>query len=89
VSEWRSAERAKERGARWQRLGELLQSAESQGLTRLSDKEIWKLSTLYRALMTHLALARSMGSPARELSELNRLATRAHALIYGRSTSRT
>jgi len=30
-----------------------------------------------------------MGAPARELSELNRLATRAHALIYGRSRSRT
>jgi uncharacterized membrane protein SpoIIM required for sporulation len=89
MSEWRSASRAKEREARWQRLAALLQAAESRGLTHLSDEEVWNLSTLYRALMTHLALARSMGSPARELSELNRLATRAHSLIYGRSTSRT
>jgi uncharacterized membrane protein SpoIIM required for sporulation len=73
------------RAARWQRLASLVQMAEARGLAQLDDGQVWSLSTHYRALMTHLALARSMGAPARELQELNGLATRCHALIYGRS----
>lgn len=89
MKEETSANRAREREARWQRLAALVELAESGGLTRLSDEQVWSLSTLYRALMTHLALARSMGAPASVLQELNRLATRCHALIYGRSPGGT
>ena len=80
MKEETSANRAREREARWQRLAALVETAEARGLTALSDKQVWSLSTLYRALMTHLALARSMGAPTSVLQELNRL-----ALIYARA----
>jgi len=85
ASEQTGAGRARQREARWDRLASLARRGESAGLSALSDEEVWQFSTLYRALMTHLALARSMGAPASLLQELNRLATRCHALIYARA----
>ena len=43
------------------------------------------LGRLYRASTTHLALLRTFGASARDRESLNRLVSRAHAILYGRS----
>jgi uncharacterized membrane protein SpoIIM required for sporulation len=69
----------------WRRLAELCDQMDARGIGSFSDRQLEDLGRLYRASTTHLALLRSFGASARALEKLNRLVSRAHAILYGRS----
>lgn len=69
----------------WIRFEGLLEKVERAGPTGLDDKELRELGRLYRAVTTNLSQARSFGASTRRMDYLNRLVTRGHAALYGRS----
>ncbi|MCZ6603066.1 MAG: stage II sporulation protein M [Planctomycetota bacterium] len=69
----------------WMRLEELLGRVEKAGPGVLGDRDLGDLGRLYRAATTSLAQARSLGSSTRRIEYLNRLVSRGHAALYGRS----
>ena len=69
----------------WQRLSGLCDEIDARGIEALSDRQVEDLGRLYRASTTHLALLRTFGASARDRESLNRLVSRAHAILYGRS----
>lgn len=82
-----SSREKRERIAR--RLAELLERAEKGGFRALTARDTADLGTHYRAVTTHLAQARTAGVSTRKTKELNALAARAHAVIYGQGRRRS
>ncbi len=76
-----AAQQASPAQRRWQELEQLLADAQ-RGLDRLQPERIERLVSLYRAVASDLARARSEGWPARTTNYLNDLVARAHSLIY-------
>ena len=72
------------RRQRWERLTELVNRAQSQGLSRLSAAELAELGALYRQATAALARARSLNRDRPLIEYLNQLVGRAHAVAYGR-----
>jgi uncharacterized membrane protein SpoIIM required for sporulation len=69
----------------WEELEGLLQRAGRRGLHRLDAEHIETIGRLYRATTSDLAYAQGRGYDDRLLAYLNRLASRAHAYVYGGS----
>lgn len=67
---------------RWQELEALLESAGPRGLRAMTGDEARRLGTLYRALTSDLATARTIGVDRDTIAYLNRLAYVAHDLVY-------
>ena len=72
------------RRQRWEQLTQLVNRAQSQGLSRLSAAELAELGSLYRQATAALARARSLDRDRTLIEYLNQLVGRAHAVVYGR-----
>lgn len=80
-------QRRDKRQDNWDRLTELVQKAESQGLKSFSTHELRDFSRLYRSASSDLSLARARGR--QDLAQyLNQLVARTHAYVYARPTRR-
>lgn len=74
--------------AHWQRLSELLDRAEADGLHALDPGELQELMRLYRRVTAHLAEARTTNQPLETVRYLNQLTSRAYARVYAGSRRR-
>jgi uncharacterized membrane protein SpoIIM required for sporulation len=72
-----------EREASWQELEELLDRAESQGLKRLDQEQLFRLPVLYRAVVSSLSVARAISLDKNVITYLESLAARAYGFVYG------
>ena len=70
------------RQADWRALTQLLDRGQGGGVQRLSYEEIDKLSRLYRAVTSDLALAQRDFPGHKVTIYLNQLVARAHAVVY-------
>jgi uncharacterized membrane protein SpoIIM required for sporulation len=70
------------RRARWDRLDALVGRAARRGVRSLGADEIDELALGYRAATSDLAIARTRGEDPAVLDHLNRLAARAHSVVY-------
>jgi uncharacterized membrane protein SpoIIM required for sporulation len=66
----------------WDRLEQLLQTAERRGLRQLDPDDVSELGTLYRWLTSDLAFAQARSYDPTLVAYLNRLTARAHAAVY-------
>lgn len=78
----RSARFRKEREADWQRLEQLVLSAESRGVQHLDFAEARDLASLYRQATTSLAIAREISLDRALLGYLEALTARAYLCVY-------
>jgi uncharacterized membrane protein SpoIIM required for sporulation len=78
----RQATFVERRQAGWDRLEQLLRTAERRGLRRLEPDEVSELGTLYRWVTSDLAAAQSRNYDPTLVAYLNRLTARAHAAVY-------
>ncbi|GAC1583610.1 MAG: stage II sporulation protein M [Candidatus Elarobacter sp.] len=76
------------RRGQWDRLSALVDRAAKRGVRSLSADEIDELALAYRATTSDLAVARARGEDPVVLDHLNRLAARAHSVVYV-ATART
>jgi uncharacterized membrane protein SpoIIM required for sporulation len=74
--------------AHWERLSELLDRAEGEGLEKLAPGELQELMRLYRTVTAHLAEARTTHQPLETVRYLNQLTSRAYTRIYAGSRRR-
>jgi uncharacterized membrane protein SpoIIM required for sporulation len=74
---------ARRRRADCERLRELLDKADLQGLSALAPVELETLGSLYRQASTYLARARTDGRDPALVDYLNSLVGRAHGRVYG------
>jgi uncharacterized membrane protein SpoIIM required for sporulation len=72
----------REQRQRWEALTQLLNRAESQGISALSVEELKQLCRLYRHTTIDLSRARTDGGDPDLIRYLNSLAARAHGAIY-------
>lgn len=78
----RSARFRKEREADWQRLEQLVLSAESRGVQHMDFAEARDLASLYRQATTSLAIAREISLDRALLGYLEALTARAYLCVY-------
>ena len=76
-----------EREADWIRLEEIVAKMEKGKARRLSDDDVLALPTLYRTLLSSLAIARENSLDAGLIDYLEGLALRSYFLVYGTQTS--
>ena len=86
-SRLRSETFRRERQESWHRLERLITRAERSGLQELTPEELNQLSTLQRAAMSSLSVARSISLDRNLLEYLESLAARAYFCVYGTKRS--
>lgn len=72
----------KTRKQRWERLSQLCDRVEKEGLARLSVENLWELGSLYRQAASDLAYVQSYFPHSDLLEILNGLVARAHGFVY-------
>jgi len=72
-----------EREAEWHKLDQIINRAESRGVSALSDEDMVALPRLYRQAVSSLSLARSISLDQNVISYLETLCTKAYLFVYG------
>jgi uncharacterized membrane protein SpoIIM required for sporulation len=83
----RSLRFRREREASWRELEGLLDRAERQAASRLTDEELLAIPALYRAALSSLSVARATSLDQALVEYLEALCTRAYFFVYGSRTS--
>jgi uncharacterized membrane protein SpoIIM required for sporulation len=83
----RSLRFRREREASWRELEGLLDRAERQAASRLSDEELLAIPALYRAALSSLSVARATSLDQALVDYLEALCARAYFFVYGSRTS--
>ncbi len=83
----RSLRFRREREASWRELEGLLDRAERQAASRLSDDELLAIPALYRAALSSLSVARATSLDQALVDYLEALCARAYFFVYGSRTS--
>ena len=72
-----------EREADWKQLEQIIQRAESRGVTGLSDQDMERLPGLYRQAVSSLSVARTISLDQNVVAYLETLCARAYFFVYG------
>lgn len=72
-----------EREADWKQLEQIIQRAESRGVSGLSDRDIERLPGLYRQAVSSLSVARTISLDQNVVAYLETLCARAYFFVYG------
>ena len=83
----RSLRFRREREASWRELEGLLDRAERQAASRLTDEELLAIPALYRAALSSLSVARATSLDQALVEYLEALCARAYFFVYGSRTS--
>ena len=74
------------RSAQWQRLAEILDQIDRQGLQGLSSDELLEFGKLYRRAASELSFMRAHGLDPNLTNSLNQLVGRAYGHVYRAET---
>jgi uncharacterized membrane protein SpoIIM required for sporulation len=83
----RSLRFRREREGAWRELESLLDRAERQAVSRLTDDELLAIPALYRAALSSLSVARATSLDQALVDYLEALCARAYFFVYGSRTS--
>lgn len=83
----RSLRFRREREGAWRELENLLDRAERQAVSRLTDDELLAIPALYRAALSSLSVARATSLDQALVDYLEALCARAYFFVYGSRTS--
>lgn len=72
-----------EREADWKQLEQIIQRAESRGVSGLSDRDMERLPGLYRQAVSSLSVARTISLDQNVVAYLETLCARAYFFVYG------
>ena len=72
-----------EREADWDRLDQIIQTAEKKGVSGLSDANLAELPHLYRQAVSSLSVARNISLDQNVIAYLETLCARAYFFVYG------
>ena len=78
----KSAQFRREREVAWRELEQLIELAESEGIEKLTQRDLHRLPTLYRGIVSSLSVARAISLDRNLLDYLTNLAARAYVIVY-------